>query len=399
MACGTSPTSDESLETSEPTHFDGGSATSLYALQTFVYQPDDTVTSYVALTESLDIDGALSLSRAREFPGYAFITVVGGKLLLSSGEEPTISQFEIDEDSNWTERAKLSFLSQGVPAYGAGFERHWFLDEHTAYLTLEVTGRIVWDPTRFEIVEVLNDTSLKSERDDLVLDATFNRPPRLLKGPVLKPFYYRDEDWYLFGPNTSIAVYDPDTHEESAVVDVPCPALEVMSQDEQGNTYFSPWTYGPALGLFGEGPDTCIRRLKSDSTLDEDWAPDFRDWTDGRPVQVLRYVGDGKALATVLHLEEVDGDFGSGYDETLAYELDSHWRLWLFDLENESARPVAGIGATGSGFNMERLDDRTFVFVPDEDWSSTTIYELEADGSAIERFSVGGVVNSWLKVR
>jgi hypothetical protein len=48
---------------------------------------------------------------------------------------------------------------------------------------------------------------------------------------------------------------------------------------------------------------------------------------------------------------------------------------------------------------MERLDDRTFVFVPDEDWSSTTIYELEADGSASERFHVEGVVNSWLKLR
>ena len=373
----------------------------LYALQTIVYplDDDDTALSYVALTDTLGVRDVIELDDAQELPGYAFISAIGGRLLVSSGEAPEIIQYEIGADRVWSERAKVNFGNFGLPSYGAGFERHWFLNEHVAYLTHEVTSRIVWDPTEMEILDLKEDTSLASEVDGLVLDATFNRPPLLPEGPVLKAFYYRDEDWFEFGGNTSIAVYDPETHAERQILDVPCPALEVMSQDEQGNTYFSPWTYGPTLSLFGEGPATCIRRVKLDGTLDTEWTPDLSEWTEGRPVQVLRYVGDGKALATVLHVEEVNGDFSSGYDEALALELDQHWRLWELDLEAETAQPIQEIAASGSGFNMSQIDGRTFVFVPNETWSVTTVFELEGNGHARELFKSPGLVNNWVRVR
>jgi hypothetical protein len=372
----------------------------LYALQTLVYQlDDDAPLSYVALTDTLDAGDVIELDDARELPGYAFISAIGGKLLVSSGEEPEIYQYEFGADRNWNELARLSFVGLGLPSYGAGLERHWFLNEHVAYLTHEVTSRVVWDPTDMLILDVKDDTNLEREADGLVLDATFNRPPLLLEGPVLKPFYYRDEDWFLFGPNTPIAVYDPETHAERAIIDVPCPALEVMSQDEDGNTYFSPWSYGPELSLFGEGPATCIRRVKRDSTLDEDWTPELSAWTGGRPVQVMRYVGGGKALATVLHVDEASVDFASGYDQELAAELDQHWRLWELDLDAETARPVEEIGASGRGFYLSVIDGRTFVFVPNETWTVTTIFEFTGDGHARERFKVPGIVSNWVKVR
>jgi hypothetical protein len=369
-----------------------------YALQTMIYNPDDTVTSYVVLTDTLELTGELSLDEAREFPSYAFITTVGGKLLVSSGEEPVITQFDIAKDHVWKEQASLSFANLGVESWGAGFERHWFLDEHTAYLTLEVTSRIIWDPTSFEILDIKEDTKLNRKRDGLTLDATFNRPPRDLQGPVLKAFFYHDEDWVQFGERTAIAVYDPETHEERAILDVPCPALEVMSQDEQNNTYFSPWTFGPQAALFGQGPELCIRRVKSDATLDEEWTPDLTTWTGGRPVMVFRYWGNGKAIGSVLHTDEVDGDYSAGFDEELAQQLNSHWRLWLFDLETQTARPIQGIGNTSSGFNMEIMDERAFVFVTDPEWSQTTVYEIEQDSAATARFTVNGLVNNWIRV-
>jgi len=371
----------------------------VYALQSTVVLPDDTTLSYVALTDELDVSGELTLADAREFAGYSFITNIGGKLLVSSGEEPAITQYEIGAGFDWHEAAKLSFVGVGVDSFGAGFERHWLLNEHTAYLTLDVTSRVVWDPTAMEILDVRDDTQLEATVDGLSLDATFNRPPQLLKGPVLKPFYYRDDDWFRFGPSTPIAVYDPETHRERAVLDVPCPALEVASQDEAGNTYFSPWTYGPTLALFGAGPDTCIRRIDSSSELDADWQPDLRAWTGGRPVHVFRYLSDGKAFGTVLHVDEVQADFTAGYDEELAGELDRHWKLWLFDLHDETARPVEGIDHVASGFNMTKLDDRVFVFVPNDDWSASTVYEVDSDGRAEARFDVDGVVNNWIKLR
>lgn len=380
---------------------EGGAGSELgpvYALHTSVYVTDDTVSGYVTLTDTLDIS-ALPEEGAREFPGYAFISSVDGKLLVSDGESPTITRFDITPDLDWQELDRVSFANAGVTGGGAGFERHWFLNSTTAYVTLDVTKRVIWNPTDMVISGVMEDSALEPERDGLQLDATFNRQPRMLEGPILKPFYYRDADWFRFGQTTSIAVYDRTTHVEQKIVDVPCPSLEVPSQDEVGNTYFSSWTYGPVLGLYGEGPELCVRRIKPDSTLDEAWEPDLTAWTGGRPVNVFRYMRAGKAVGTVLHTDEVDIDYGAGYNDEDAARLDSHWRLWFFDLEAETAKPIENVDATGSGFFWSNLDGRSFVFAPNADWSRSKVYELDTEGNATERFETNGFVNDWVRVR
>jgi hypothetical protein len=48
---------------------------------------------------------------------------------------------------------------------------------------------------------------------------------------------------------------------------------------------------------------------------------------------------------------------------------------------------------------MDTVDDRTFVFLPKEDYSETTVYELDLEGEATERFTVEGAVSRWLRVR
>lgn len=369
----------------------------LYALQTYVFT-DDSVTSYVTLTNTLDIT-SLRPEDAREFPGYAFVSAVDGKLLVSDGETPVITRYEITPELEWRQLDAVSFANHGVTGGGAGFERHWFKDATTAYVTLDIRERVVWDPTQMLIRGVMADSALELERDGLQLDATFNRQPRVMRGPVLKPFYYRDADWFMFGPSTPVAVYDPDTHEEQKIIDVPCPALEVPSQDEAGNTYFSAWTYGATLGLYGMGPANCVRRITPEATLDESWNPDLTAWTEGRPVKTFRYMGDGKAVATVLHTDELNIDFTQPYDPDVAAELDLHWRLWLFDLEAETARPIANIGAIDSAFLWSVFDGRTFVFVPYADWSRSKVFELDAEGNATERYETTGVVNEWIRVR
>lgn len=369
----------------------------LYALETSVFGPDDSVTSYVTLTDTLDLD-ALTTDTAREFSGYSFISSVGGKLLVSDGEAPTITRYDIGADFSWNETARVNFGGMGVTGGAAGFERHWFVDQDTAYLTLDVTERIVWSPTEMVILGVMADSALVPERDGLQLDATFNRQPRRRPGPVLKPFYYRDSDWYLFGQTTSIAVYDPVTHEERSIIDVPCPSLEVPSQDEAGNTYFSSWTYGPVLGLYGLGPELCVRRITPDSRLDESWTPDLAAWTGGNPVHVFRYMRDGKGIGTVIRVDEVDIDF-SVYDEKEALELDNHWGLWLFDLEAETARPIEGVDGIAGGFFYAEFDGRSFVAVPNAEWSRSQVYEIDTEGTATPRFESTGFINDWIRVR
>ena len=370
----------------------------LYALHTVVFDPEYNATSYVALSDTVDLD-SFSFDTAREFPGYAFVAAFDDRLLVSDGESPFVTRYDVSDALDWSDGDRLSFEKQGVTGGRAGFERHWFRDANTAYLTLDVTSRVVWDPTNFEILGVQEDSALPLERDGLAIDATFNRQPRIYDAPLLKPFFYHDEDWFEFAPTTLVATYDPDTHEEASIVEVPCPALEVPSVDEDGNTYLSAWTFGPVLSLYGVGPELCVRRIKPDATLDEAWAPDLTTWTDGRPVKVFRYLRDGKALATVLHTEELDADFSQAYDPDVDTEAESHYRLWLFDLHAETAAPVDGVGEMNSGFHSATLDGRTFVFVPTEDWSATEVYEVELDGTARLRFETTGRLSDWIRVR
>jgi hypothetical protein len=101
----------------------------------------------------------------------------------------------------------------------------------------------------------------------------------------------------------------------------------------------------------------------------------------------------------VLHVDEVGIDFSAGYSEEDAALLDSHWRLWLFDLEAQTARPIEGIEGVGSGFFWANLDGRTFLFVPNLDWSRSSVFELDVEGNATKRFETTGFINDWIRVR
>ena len=120
---------------------------------------------------------------------------------------------------------------------------------------------------------------------------------------------------------------------------------------------------------------------------------------------------EGKAVATVLHTDEVDIDYSAGYAEEAAAELDSHWRLWFFELEAETPRPIAGIEDVGSGFFLQGLggrapggrwanfESRPFMFAPNLDWSRSSVFELDTGGNATKRFESAGFINDWIRVR
>lgn len=372
----------------------------MYALHTIVFDPDFNATSYVALTDTLDLR-SLDLGTAREFPGWATMATIGGRILVADEAEPRITSYAITSDRGWSKLGALSFANYGVG--DAGFGRQWLLDEHTAYVELDVTGRVVWDPTELRIREAVTDSSLELTRGKLEIEPGLDRQPRLHRGPVLRPFYYAEKtDWLEYAPDSQIAVYDPEDHSEQSVIDAPCPGLHIGTEDEDGNTYFGLWDALPKLALFGEGPTPCVARVKLDGTLDQQWKPDLTSWTGGRFVMVFRYVKNGKALANVLHHEELNADFSAGYDPAVGDELDSgeHYRVWLFDLENETARPVEGLPNTAWGFHASDIDGRSFVFLPYEDWGRTRVFEVDMQtGVATERFDTLGWVYDWVRVR
>lgn len=371
---------------------------SVYAMLSIIWS-DAGPTSYVMLSDSLD-SGAVPMERAREFPGYASIAAIAGQLLVSSGDAPAITRFEIGAGPTWQEGPTLSFANQGV--LEAGFYQQYLLGNEAAQADLEVTTRVVWDPSAFEIRGVLSGSSIAPERGGVPLFSNYNRAYHTFQDRILRPFSYHDADWYQWAPDTQIAVYDPATQEETRVVDVPCPALDTLTQDELGNTYLSTWEYPALHGLAGR-PAPCVARLTPQGELDPSWSTDLTTWTEGRPTKLFYYVGGGRAVASVLHAEEYGQvDFAS-LDADGFWEIEGqHYRLWLFDLEAREARPLEGVAPgfnVGATFSRAVIDGRVFLFLGAQDSSVTKVYELDGSGNLSELFESPGLIYQWLKVR
>jgi hypothetical protein len=393
---------DDVIETEAGVSGDGEALLGpVYALHVIVFDPDFNATSYVLLSDTLDLQ-TVSLRSAREFPGWATMAAVNGEVLIANEGDPRVTRYTIDAGLGWHEGEVISFANQGL--VDAGFGRQWLLNGRAAYAELELTARVVWDPGAFVIQGVREASVLPLELENgFQIEPGLNRQPRLRRGPVLRPFYYADKsEWLDYAPSSQIAVYDPETHEERAVIEAPCPGLHVQSQDEVGNTYLSLWDALPKLALYGQGPAPCVARVTAEGVLDEAWRPDLLEWTGGRHTLVFRYARGGKALGNVLHHEELGAHLDGPYEPEVGAEMDigEHYRVWLFDLEAETAVPVGGMPSTSWGFHASDMDERSFVFLPHDDYGSTSVYEVDlATATATKRFDTTGWVYDWVRVR
>jgi hypothetical protein len=382
----------------------GGSAASpptgtdpLYAMMVQVYTTDDRIV-FVHLSKDLDLS-TFDLSQAREFASVANFAGIGGRILVSSGTEPSITEFGVGNDLTWTEGRTISFAGYPVQD-NANFYSQYVLDDATAYLPFDETNRVVWNPTDMVIEGAFTDTNVPAGENGMIVSTGGNRNAIRFEGPVQQPFFYSNE--FDFGPESIVAIYDRATNLEQSTVTLPCPALSMASQDG-GYTYYGTWDF-PSRALFGEGPAPCIARLTPELTLDAAWTTNLEDVTGGRAHNNFRALGGGKAIANVLHTEEIEGaDFDSGYDPDLVDIVNSSgpwWKLWLFDLATMTGAPIAGIDVSlSSGAQFAVLDGRTFVFVPYDDYSRSKIYEIGADGLATERGDTLGDVFKWVKIR
>jgi len=381
----------------------GGAATydePLYAMMVQVYSVDgEDRTVYAYLTNSLEL-GEIDLGSAREFPGVANFVPLAGRLLVSSGIAPSVTEFDVSDDFEWSEGRTVNF---GAYAEGANLFGHHFLDEHTAYMPFDLTKRVLWDPARMRIDDTREDSSIElMQGDDLFLDNAGNRNSVEFEAEVQQAFFYVTEDWFRLGPDSTIAFYDRQTHEELRTLTIPCPGLAVATRDEQGFTYYGSWTSPITLALFGEGPLPCNARLTPEGELDEEWTTDFTDWTGGRYVNNFRYIGGGRAIGNVLYHDEIDADWDAGYDPDIEELIwyGGHWRFWLFDLDAGTAWPVEGIDVeVGESAQFAVLDGRTFVFLAYDDWARTKVYEIDENGTATERGDTVGDVFKWVRVR
>ncbi|WP_437672764.1 MxcI [Sorangium sp. So ce131] len=344
----------------------------------------EETTTYVSFMSSLDVE-QIDLGDAQEFAGWATIATVGGMLFVSDGEAPTVTRYMAGAGGALEEAGQLSFLNHGIPT--APFYQNYFASPTKAYMQVQTSERVIWDPTALTLGDTLQIAGPPPERDGLTLRASLDRGVGVREGRVIAPLYWSDNDYYRFSPESQLAVIDSEADKVRAVLDAPCPGLDVATEDEAGNLYFSNWILSVTGPLFEEdAPANCVVRVAADSeTIDEGWALDLAELTGGRQTAAFRYVSDGVALVAVFYDERLGTDVPPA-----SAAATPNWRLWRVDMNRRTAEPVEGLDFVAGGYYSFRIDGRTLVLVPAADYSSTTAYEIGPTGPAQPRFSVPG---------
>lgn len=364
-----------------------------FVVSTQIY--GDVTTSYLPIVPSLDIE-RIDIDDAKEINGRSSIARIGDWLFVAGSSEPVVTRYTIDGKGRLKQDGRINFANHGVPeffsidAWGAVF-----VDEEKAYIFNGSDGsHVIWNPTTMKITGEIEGLDIVEEGYNLESVA-------LVRGDrMYRMFTFVNYDSWEFLPEPQyLAVYDVNSdkllelHEETR-----CAQLYALpSIDEDDNIYFSGHVWTPGLALTSDYPRSCALRVKAgEDHFDPDWQLDFADITAGREAATLRYIGDGKALLDVFHHER--GEAIDDETDPQALVSTSNWRLWQIDLEKRSGKPMEGLGYKGAGLTDVRVGDRTFLMLPNADWSETTAWELKG-GKVTERFTVEGNTYQTLQLR
>jgi len=356
----------------------------LYAMTNEVYTDDDS-TTYVNVLDSLDID-SLDTSRAVEYGGgRATIGSIHGWLFVAEPDAPVIQRFEVADDGALSEKGSISFANFGFDTAAIDDWGNTFISPTKAYLFSDGLT-IVWNPTTLEIESEIETDKLDFAREGWSL----NGSAAALRGNRLfRTVFWSNWDDWVSSDDQYLVVYDTDKDEIVDVIEeTRCPALgNRIDRDEEGNLYFSNWIWNVGETVVGDGPSSCALRIRAgEETFDQGFILRYPEITGGREGAMFSYLGDGKALISVFYEDQPDLPDDASPDEVVSTDS---WKLWQIDLESREGAPLDGIDWNAGAISTYHLDDRAFLLVPGENWTTTSVYEVVGD-HAEKRFDTMG---------
>lgn len=368
----------------------------LFAVPTEVFGADfSSSTSYVPVVPSLDVE-RVEIARARELQGRASVATVGQWLFIAASTAPIVERFEVAADGSLREAGRLSFANFGVPEFFS--IDPWgavFVNAEKAYIFNGNDGsHVVWNPTTLEITGEIAGPGIPRMGYDFESVAVV-RGDRLYRIFTLLNY----DAWEFLAAPQYLVVYDLTNDTVlSTTAETRCPQLYSRPFiDERGDIYFSGWVWTPGLTLTSDYPTSCALRVPAgQDAFDPSWQLDFAaDVTGGREAGILRYLGGGTALLDVFHAERATIDASTDPQEL---SNTPNWRLWSIDLETGAGAPVEGLDFKAGGYQDVDAGGRTFLMVPNGDYSETTAYEV-VDGQARRGFAIQGSAYHMVKLR
>jgi hypothetical protein len=358
----------------QPIPGDGEPEAPLYAMSSLVFGTDGnaTTTTYINLLDSLEPQ-TVDFDAAREFPGTSDLWVDGGRIFVADGESLTVTKYALEGDA-LVERESVSFAGYGLASLG--FWLNKFISPTKAYLFNDASEAIVWNPEAMEITGTIPLPALDAPDGFQLFNGYSDRAAVVRDGRLYQSFYFTDQSFFEFTPNSLIAVFDVETDTLLDVLDVPCPGLDHATVDDRGDIYFSGWVYAAGGAVALDQPPTCVVRVPA-SGAEPNVAFKFADVTGGREGGVMRYIGNGRALISVLHDERVTLTPTTDPSEVA---FAANWRFWTYDIASGSASPIDTIDWNAGAQYSFDIDRRTLMLVALADYSATDVYDL-GDGT------------------
>ena len=336
----------------------------LYAVSTISSAGDESV-SYVSLIDKLD-GQTLDFAGSREFSGQADLWVANSEIFISDSETLEIGKYTLQEKA-LKDAGKVNFSSTGVVE--VGFWTSVFISPEKAYV-FNTAEAIIWNPKTLEITGTIKLPELKN-RGALEAFAGYSDRAAVVRGKRLfQPIYWTStENFFSYDKASQILVIDIEKDEVIETLEAPCPGLDFATQDDDGNIFYSSWVFAPPAAAVVDQPKTCIIKIPAGDDTKVETAFNVADIADGHEGGALRYVGNGKAVLSVFHLEHATGDKDV---QTVAFG--PNWRFWSIDLKTQKAEAIETIDWNAGAAYTSKLGTDTFLLVPDGDYASTTFY-------------------------
>lgn len=348
-------------------------AESCYVVATAV-SDEDGANTYVKVIDHVD-QGELDLSDAREFPGWSDMRVVGGKVFVSSGEEPIVYRFSVSDDGSLVEDGQLHF---GNYSSMAAMYLHAFVADDKAYMFGDAGEYVVWNPTTLEITGTIPLPEL-TERDGYPWSPAYDTGMIVRDGRLYHTVGFMDYDTLEMSATSAIVVTDVATDTVVDVLDADCPYLNFASQGPTGDLYFSNWVYSPAATLLYDAAPACMVTIPAGATTLDPAPFVFADVTGGYEAAALTMLEDGDALLSVF--VDDNAAFDPQTDDVYAWIFGANWKSYRLDLAGGELTELPELGWHSGGYYTANFDDKDYVLLPGANYDSTVIYELGADGA------------------
>jgi hypothetical protein len=364
---------------------------SAYVVATAV-SSSESANTYVKVLPSIE-HAQLELDDAHEFAGWSDMAVLGRWVFVSSGEEPVITRFAVNDDGSLEEDGELSFSNF---TDDANFYSQRVISAEKAYLTGE-DKYVVWNPTTLEITGEIPLPVF--EPVDAIMPSFAGDRGMVVRGDRLfHAVNWLDTENYRMAPTSRIVVVDLERDEVIDTLEVDCPDLDVGDLDEKGNIYFTSWVYAPAATVLSGDSNACLVRIRAGSeSIDPDWTISFQDITGGHEAATVAYLGRGKLLTSVFY--EDNQEFDPNRDEMFDWIFGNNWKMHTIDIETKTLGDVDGIGWNGGGYYPTRFDDLTRVLVPSDSYTTTAMYAISDDGSVTPELEMSGWSTRLFKLR